>query len=246
MNCDAYREAIAVDPSASVDGGTHISGCEACSRYTAEMRTLDECIARALGIDVPDPKSPDLPHIAAATGEPVALVNRGSRSRIMSPPRWAGLVAAVALLAVLFTILPNVRDQRGRLVDEIIAHMDHEEASRQVTSIAVPPQRLHAVVDRKVAAMDHDIGLITYAMSCVINGRIVPHLVIQGSKGPVTLILLAEETVESPISLTGKNVYGVLLPVGRGSIAVIGQREDQLEEIDRIGSELADSVEWNI
>jgi hypothetical protein len=94
--------------------------------------------------------------------------------------------------------------------------------------------------------MDHDIGLITNAMSCVINGRTVPHLVIQGNRGPVTLILLPEETIESSIPLSGDNVHGVLLPVGSGSIAVIGQREDQLDEIGHIGQKLAESVEWNI
>jgi hypothetical protein len=94
--------------------------------------------------------------------------------------------------------------------------------------------------------MDQDIGLVTYAMSCVINGRTVPHLVIQGNKGPVTLILLPEETIDASVPLTGENVHGVLLPVGNGSIAVIGQREDQLDEIGDIGRKLAESVEWNI
>jgi hypothetical protein len=83
-------------------------------------------------------------------------------------------------------------------------------------------------------------------MSCVINGRTVPHLVIQGRSGPVTLILLADETIDASMPLSGDNVHGVLLPVGSGSIAVIGQREDQLDEIDQIGRKLAESVEWNI
>jgi hypothetical protein len=70
--------------------------------------------------------------------------------------------------------------------------------------------------------------------------------VIQGRSGPVTLILLADETIDAPIPLSGDNVHGVLLPVGSGSIAVIGQREDQLDEIGQIGRKLAESVEWTI
>jgi hypothetical protein len=124
--------------------------------------------------------------------------------------------------------------------------MDHEESSRQVTSVAVEAGTLDKVVRSQASGMDHDIGLITYAMSCVINGRTVPHLVIQGNRGPVTLILLSGESLEEPIPLSGDNVHGVLLPVGSGSIAVIGQREDQLGEIDRIGRKLAESVEWTI
>jgi Protein of unknown function (DUF3379) len=250
MNCEEYREAIAADPSESFAGGdVHASGCEACSRYREEMRALDECVARALEIEVPELRLPDLAYAGSPGAEKPAAVatsSRKSRSRFMSPPLWAGLAAAIALVAVLFTGLPDTRTDHRQLVAEIIAHMDHEEASRQVTSVPVPPQTLHAVVDRKVAAMDRDVGLITYAMSCVINGRTVPHLVIQGNTGPVTLILLADETIEAPIPLAGENVHGVLLPVGHGSIAVIGQREDQMDEIGRIGRDLADSVEWSI
>ena len=94
--------------------------------------------------------------------------------------------------------------------------------------------------------MDRGVGLITYAMSCVINGRTVPHLVVQGDEGPITLILLSEEPVDHPISLSGENVRGVIVPVGSGSIAIIGQREGQLAEVDRIGDRLARSVEWTI
>jgi hypothetical protein len=253
MNCQEYREAIAADPSGSFpDGEAHVSGCEACAGYLEEMRTLDRFIARALEIDVPELKIPELPPVASAqsgfadSARHPASLPRKSPPRFLSPPLWAGLAAAVAVTAVLFGGLRETGSDDLQLVGEIVAHMDHEQASRQVTSVPVPAQTLHAVVDPEVAAMDPDVGLITYAMSCVINGRTVPHLVIQGSKGPVTLILLADESIEEAISLTGNSVHGVLLPVGSGSIAVIGQREDQLDEIDRIGRRLADSVEWTI
>jgi hypothetical protein len=212
------------------------------------MRALDERIALALAIEVPELKLPELPPIEADSGSRTGatLSARWRGSRFRSPPLWAGLAAAVVVAAVLVTGFPE-RERGGQdLVDQIVAHMDHEEASRRVTSVPVATPALDRVVRPRVSAMDRDIGLITYAMSCVINGRTVPHLVIQGRSGPVTLILLADETIDAPIPLSGDNVHGVLLPVGSGSIAVIGQREDQLDEIGRIGRKLAESVEWNI
>lgn len=167
-------------------------------------------------------------------------------SRFTTPPFWAGLAAAVAVAAVLVFGIPQAERGTQDLVGEILAHMDHEEASRRVTSVPVATQTLNRVVGDQVAGMDHDVGLITYAMSCVINGRRVPHLVIQGNNGPVTLILLPDEAIHTSIPLSGENVHGVLLPVGSGSIAVIGQREDQLDEIGDIGRKLVESVEWNI
>jgi hypothetical protein len=245
MNCDEYRIAIAADPSESFDGGAaHAAGCEQCSNYREEMRALDERIARALAIDVPEFRMPELPPIEA-DNRMRARASGFRASRFRSSPLWVGLAAAAVVAAVL--VAGPERERGGQdLANQIVAHMDHEEASRRVTSVPVATQTLNEVVGGQVSGMDQDIGLITYAMSCVINGRTVPHLVIQGNRGPVTLILLPEETIDAPIPLSGDNVHGVLLPVGSGSIAVIGQREDQLDEIGRIGQKLAESVEWNI
>jgi hypothetical protein len=90
--------------------------------------------------------------------------------------------------------------------------------------------------------MDHSAGLITYAQSCEIGGREVPHLVIQGERGPVTILLMPEEMVDSPQSLMGDNVNGVILPVGDGSIAIIGESDERLE---RIEAQVLKSVSWS-
>jgi len=115
-----------------------------------------------------------------------------------------------------------------------------------VTSVAVPQRELYEVIHPKVSAMDPGIGLVSYAQSCVINGNTVPHLVIQGESGPVTLILMPEEEIDAAIPLSGEHVHGVIVPVGSGSVAIIGERSEQLEEIDEIGQRIVKSVEWQI
>lgn len=252
MNCRDYREAIAAEPSECFEGGAaHAAGCAACAEFREEMRALDACIARALAIDVPEVKMPELPPVetgreATAGAQAPAASPSAGRRPFMSLPLWAGLAAAVAVAAFLGLRTPGGDDGHAQLVAEIVGHMDHEQASRQVTSVAVAEDALARVVDPAVATMDRGVGLITYAMSCVINGRTVPHLVVQGDRGPITLILMSEEPVERPVPLSGENVHGVLVPAGSGSIAIIGQREGQLAEVNRIGDRLARSVEWTI
>jgi len=43
--------------------------------------------------------------------------------------------------------------------------------------------------------------------------------------------------------LDGKGVNGVILPMGNGSIAIIGERDEPLNEIEQ---QIIDSVEWSI
>lgn len=247
MNCEQYRQAIAADPSESFDGGkTHAANCDACSGYRQELRSLDEQIARALAIDVRGLDLPGLPPIDDADrGSAGFLEQKSRRTSVFSPPVWAGIAAGLVVAVLLVIGFPG-GDVSPSLAEQVIAHMDYEQESRRVTAVPVSARRLGDVVGSEVAGMDHDIGLITYAMSCVINGRTVPHLVIQGRSGPVTLILLPDETIEKSIGLSGNNVHGVILPVGNGSVAIIGEREEQLTEINRIGRKVADTVEWKI
>jgi hypothetical protein len=126
------------------------------------------------------------------------------------------------------------------LADEIIAHLDHELGALQVTDKAVSERKVSRVVEKDVAEMD--IGLITYARTCVINGHTIPHLVIQGERGPITLLLLPDEMVDSAVALEGVGITGVILPVGNGSIAIIGERDEPLDDLK---NRLVNTVRWS-
>ncbi len=131
----------------------------------------------------------------------------------------------------------------GSLAEQVVAHLDFEPLALTVTDVAVSDRELYSVVRPAIANLDRDLGLITYAMSCKINGREVPHLVIQGEKGPVTILLMPEEMVDMPVRLEGKSIEGVILPVGNGSIAIIGERGEQIDELK---TRVTETVKWSI
>ena len=239
MNCNDYRQAIAADPSETFAGAaTHSSACGACRAYRDEIRSLDAKIARALAIDVPALKMPDLPSVSHS--DRVVTLPLARRLR-MTPPAWLGLAAGVVFAAVLGGRLFGPGPVYDSLADEVIAHLDHEPGALRRVSTPVSERSLRAVLDADVEAMDQEIGLITYARSCVINGRTVPHLVLQGAAGPITLLLLPDEHVDGAVPLHGEGINGVILPVGDGSIAIIGERGEPLDEIEQ---RVIDSVRW--
>jgi hypothetical protein len=244
MKCDEYREAIAADPSGSFDGGEeHAAACPSCCRFRDEMRALDGRIAAALAIDVPPLRTAEFPPADATAPANVVDLHAGRKDKSRLPA-WIGIAAVLAVAAFLGARLLVPEVATPSLAEQIVAHMDYEQESRRITSVAVPEQTLQQVMGDDVSTMDTGRELVTYAMSCVINGRTVPHLVIQGTSGPVTLILMAEETIDDAIPLSGENVHGVIVPVGNGSVAIIGEREEQLREIDEIGERIVESVSW--
>lgn len=236
MNCEEYRQEIAADPD--FDGGAgHIAECEACRDYRGRMRALDGRIAAALAIDVPALEVPELPAV-----EDDNVVDLGSRPRI-SAPTWFAIAASTALAAVLGFRMLGSGIEYDSLAAEILAHVEHEPYSMQVTNVRVDNGRLQRVLADRVERFEPEGALITYAQSCVINGKTVPHLVIQGEQGPVMILLMPEERVASAIPLEDEDSRGVILPVGDGSIAIVGGRNERLEPIE---SALKNSVLWSI
>jgi Protein of unknown function (DUF3379) len=244
MNCEEYREAIATDPS--FDGGAgHLNECAACQQYRSDMQALDQRISRALAIDVPELQVPELPELSTSKSElstsksdKVVALHR----RQLAPQTWFAMAATVVVAALLGVRLVGTGIEYDSLADEILAHLDGEPNALRVTDVAITAKRLNAVVPADIALMDHSAGLITYAQTCPIGGRDVPHLVIQGERGPVTILLMPEEKISGPQRLSGDNVNGIILPVGNGSIAIIGERDERL---DRIEESVLKSVAWS-
>jgi len=235
MNCEDYRQQIAADPA--FDGGAgHLSVCAECQAFRTEMLSLNVKIARAMQIDAPELSIPELPTVDAANVVP--LTARAP----LSKPTWLALAATVMLAAVIGFRMFGFGVSYDSLAEEVLAHLDHEPAALRVSNTAVTNARLVKVVPPNIARMDHSAGLISYAQSCKINGKQVPHLVIQGEHGPVTILLMPEEAVAEAISLDGENVHGVILPVGAGSIAIIGARDEKLERIEK---SVMNSVMWS-
>jgi len=59
----------------------------------------------------------------------------------------------------------------------------------------------------------------------------------------VTILLMPEEMVDMPVRLEGKSIEGVILPVGNGSIAIIGERGEQIDELK---TRVTETVKWSI
>lgn len=264
MRCEDFRTTLDTDPGADFPGRSeHAAACGACARYAADAAVFERRLAAALAIDVPDRQvtlpedrpSPDVATLAdrrdGRDGDPEGggagrAAGRGSGARWRGLPAWAAM-AAVLVLGIALVLRPGGAPPDpgpAALAAEVIAHMRHEPYSRVVTSERVDTPALDRVLAPAVSRLDSGrLGLVTYARTCPINGRPVPHLVVQGADGPVTLLLMSDEKVSAPIPLEGDGFHGVILPVGDGSIAVIGEEGRSVEDVTE---GLRDAVDWRI
>ena len=84
---------------------------------------------------------------------------------------------------------------------------------------------------------------VSYARTCVFRGRLVPHLVVQGENGPVTVMILPDLEVDGPTSFSEHGFFGTILPAAAGSIAIIAGEESDIEQVS---GPIVESLRWDI
>jgi hypothetical protein len=217
MNCLEFRRQIGAEPSASgAEIEAHRGECPACARYQDELRAMDALIGRALPID--------------------AARIRSIRAR---RPRWLALAASIVIgLSVglaLWISLP-----RPSLAREVFDHVAHEPDAMSGTAL-VAPAVLAGVLDPYGTRLRPGFGNVTYARRCIFAWRVVPHLVVQTPQGPVTVLLLRHRNVSEAVRLVEQGYVGVVLPAPRGSIAIVGR--DQMD-LDGVARQIFEAVDW--
>jgi hypothetical protein len=236
-NCSECREAIAADP-ASAPIAEHVAHCVECRAWRDELLAFDADIARALALPVPKLVLPELPELPEAGV--TSLVP--SQRRRLPAVAWLAAAASVAIAVALGLRLGGEDAATGNaLGEQVLAHISHESFSIVVSERAVGDDRLARVLPANVARLGPDAPLVSYAQSCEINGHSVPHLVMQGAHGPVTILLMPEEKIDAPREIDDGVLSGVILPVGDGSIAIVGQDPDDIRQVEET---MKNSVTW--
>ncbi|MEM9172945.1 MAG: DUF3379 family protein [Pseudomonadota bacterium] len=254
MNFEEFEKRILADPfTTDPQCLEQAKRSEACARLQRQAQALDQQLEAIMNVPCPPELLEPMPDMAALSDADLDserlsaddnVVSLGSiRNRGQSGPAarwrvpvWAGVAASVALVAALFLREQPVEpvptmDTGNALVAELVEHMSHEPYAMRRADTAVSDTALASVLNPARASVDEMPALVSYARSCIVNGRSVPHLVVQGEAGPVTLLLLPDESVDGPISIMQDGIEGVLLPVGNGSIAIMGPDKASVEAV---------------
>ena len=227
MDCLQFRRAAGADPQHLDDAArAHAESCPRCAAHLGELRSLDARILAALAVPVPG--AADVPG-----GTPTPIVRVGRR-------RWLGLAASIVAGVLVGTLL-WVGGPQNSLARDLVEHLGHEPEALVVTDRAEDAAVLDEVLERGGVRLRGGIGTVSYANSCEFRGRRVPHLVVQTGGGPVTVMVLRDERPARPVRFDEGGHSGRIVPVGPGSIAVIGDAEADLAQV---AAAVKEAVEW--
>ena len=121
-----------------------------------------------------------------------------------------------------------------------LAHVNNELHHLE-DRLDVPLDKVNSVLAKVGAQLQQDLGKVNYAGTCPIREHTGAHLVVAGVRGPVTLLFMPGEQLDQRQVLQDQRFSGVVLPTANGSIAIVGERGEPLERLER---RLRDSVEF--
>jgi hypothetical protein len=211
----------------SADLRRHLAACPDCTRYRDGLLLFEGRLARALRVPV-------------ASAQAAPPVRRFTARR-----GWLAMAASVLLAAVwggsLWLAAPG-----ASLAADVVSHMAEEPLAWSRTAAAVPEPALDRVMSESRLRFKSTGGLVTYANSCLFRGHRVPHLVVQTATGPVTVMVLTEESVKRRVRFDEQGYRGVIVPVpAHGSLAVL-QRDpgSDMNTLDEVVARVRDAIEW--
>jgi hypothetical protein len=235
IDCVQFRRAILADPhDADVELARHRESCDECTAYAGRLHGFEEKLGRALHVTPPtDAAAP------SAVVTPFRPRRRPLAGRRLAMA--ASILVGLVLAGGLWLASPH-----ASLAADVVAHMAGEPQAWTRTDVPVPSPELDFVLRNTHMRLRSDAGMVTYAQSCLFRGHRVPHLVVQTDMGPVTVMVLAHESVSKPTPFDEEGYRGVILPVtGHGTLAVLAKEQSgNLASVEKVAAQVRAAIEW--
>ncbi len=234
MNCLEFRRRCLAEPGhRGHEFLQHENECEECTRFATEMKEFDSRLSDALRIDVP----------AGLEGR---IKRRHQGLKPSRPGPHILSLAASILVAVGITIgVLYVAVQPQPLQAAVRDHIEKEWES-VVKNDEMDAEATAAVLSNIGGMTRDDEGKIKYASLCDFSDYGSVHLVVEGQKGPVLVLLMKEKHVAKANFMAmsmpgGGRLEGMLTLTSNGSMAIVGQEG---EELHTVGEFVRDAVFW--
>ncbi len=237
MDCANYRRSVLADPrDENPQLRAHRESCTDCREYTLRLLRFEGRLERAL-------------RVTAAAG-PAMVVPLRRPETLDSVRRrrrrgWLAMAASV-LIAVVVAGGLWLGTSGPSLAADVVAHMAEEPGAWARTDVPVPAPDLALVLQNTHLRLKPDAMMVSYAASCLFRGHRVPHLVVQTSMGPVTVMVLVHQSVAKAVPFDEEGYRGVIVPVpGHGTLAVlVRDQQGDLSGVRAIAARVQDAIVW--
>lgn len=222
MNCINVCRQIATDPEhLNHEISTHLAHCGSCRAFAKSQQQFSKTLNRATRIKPPE-------ELAAKILLRQSLQRKNTFQFRL---RAVMAIATVFVLAIGLVIGIQQWNSPLSLQQSVITHIKNEQ-HHLYESNSVSQITLKKLLEPHHIKLVHSLANVHYASACPIRQFPGVHLIIQGTNGPVTILLMPNEHISRTMPITDSRFNGRLIPVSNGSIAIVGENNENLNEIE--------------
>ena len=223
INCLAVRRALLSDPY-RLDNRTvrHLQDCTQCQQFAANSRAMDTDIHTSLDVGIPTGLADK---ILLAKGVSASLQQQKKSQRLKFA--FASLMLILSSIAIYFHL-----DEPTRIEQVALAHVQeelHHLEDRENIQLA----QLNTILRAFNMKLESTPNIINYAGTCQIHNSSGAHIVFQGEHAPITMLLMPGEVTSIRKNIMGARFKGIILPLEKGSIALITDKSENLAAFER-------------
>lgn len=211
MNCLECRRLTLIDPlDDNPARKKHLESCERCARFSEQMLWQDNLIKEAAQVEVPD-------GFAARI-----LLNQSLQPTSRRPTRGHWLALAASFLLAIAIGPGMISDMFYQpLEDGLVAHMNKHDLMEHADHVHVSdPDEIREVLAAVDTAVPGELGSIVEATTCVINGEVMAHLLMEKDDEHFVVFVIPQQSVVERNFSQGQWI-GQFVNVDHGSLAVL-------------------------
>jgi Protein of unknown function (DUF3379) len=233
MTCIEFRRLLLTDPGlVEAESAEHRRSCPECAEAVERSAHCEWRLRQALNIGVPENLAP-------------RILLKQSFEYQAERPWWRtrrayALAAGMLLVVGLISLGLGAYLQQRRLNEEFVALIN---GAPYALAAGKPLSGSEISAALELAGLDlaGDIGNVTYAGRCVVRGKLLGHIVVQGDTAPVTIFLIGEQLVADRATIRSNLYSGIVVRQGAGTIAILSTPGESLEKVE---ARIRSAVRW--
>lgn len=200
--------------------------------FIDELNQLDESLKTAMQVNPPE----DL--LQRIKLKQTLDYHRSSQKRY----RYWSMVASVFLvIALLFVYQPGTHEHSESNLTASVLHHIYNELDHLQEQQNKSLSQVNTLLSRFGGNMSELVGNVNYLGSCDIANDAGVHMVVQGEVGPITVMFLPNISVSDKQEIFDKRFKGLIVPKGKGSIAIVGEKTESLIQMKE---KLVNHMRW--
>ena len=233
MTCIEFRRLLLTDPALEdPEFAEHWRNCPDCGEAVERSARREWRLQQAVTVGVPE-------NLASRILLKQSFDSQAQRTWWRTRRAYA-LAAGMLLMVGLISLGLSPYLEQRRLNEELVALVNGAPYALAAGK-PVSGGEISAALAPVGLDLAGEIGNVTYAGRCMVRGKVLGHIVVQGETAPVTVFLIGEQLVAERATIRSNRYSGIVVRQGAGTIVIVGTTGESLEKIE---ARIRSAIRW--